>query len=84
VTTALNTGSGQPAEEVPLIPDLPIVLLPVPEVPAPQVKVVASVPGNALDWLVLVILPALLAIWLLVFARAALAAARRRRKAEAA
>jgi hypothetical protein len=67
-----------------LIPELPIVLPPVPEVPAPQVNVVASVPGNALDWLVLVILPALLAIWLLVFARAALAAARRRRKAEAA
>jgi hypothetical protein len=83
-TAGLITSSGQPGEDLPQNSDIPLVLPPVPEVLAPQVKVVASVPGDPLDWLVLVILPALLAIWLLIFARAALAAARRRPKAEAA
>jgi len=83
-SSLLHTVSGQPAEEESSIPDLPLVVAPMPEAAAPQVKLVDSVPGNPFEWLVLVILPALGAIWLLLFARAALAAARRRRKTEAA
>ena len=83
-TTVLNTGFGQPGEDVSSIPELPVVLPPVSEGPAPQVQIVAATPDDGLGWPVLVILPALLAIWLLVFARAALTAARRRRLAQAA
>jgi hypothetical protein len=39
-------------------------------------------PWGATDWLILVVLPLLLAIWLLVMARLALAAARRRRRVQ--
>jgi len=41
---------------------------------------VDSTPSSAESWLLLLILPAMVAVWLLVFARAALAAGRRRRR----
>lgn len=64
------------------IPDLPIVM-PVQQAPSDQVSLGGSAANEEEDWLVLLILPALLAVWLLVFARAALTASRRPRKSAA-
>jgi hypothetical protein len=64
------------------IPDLPIVM-PVQQAPSDQVSLGGSAPNDEADWLVLLILPALLAVWLLLFARAALTASRRRGKSAA-
>lgn len=84
-STTSHTGSGLVVDWGPLVPELPAVVMPeVPEVSAPPVALVNAGRGNPLEWMVLMILPALAAVWLLVFARAALSAARRRRKAEAA
>jgi hypothetical protein len=74
-----NVGAGESSG----LPDLPVVLPPVQGGPADQVKFVTADPDNPYEWLVLAILPALLAIWLLVAARAALNAARGRKKAAA-
>jgi len=54
--------------------------LPWPVLKAGALIKVDSTPSSGESWLLLLILPALLAVWLLVFARAALAAARRRRR----
>ena len=77
-TEVMHTGSGQSSGEESSIPDLPVTL-PMPEVPAPQVQLVGSTPaGGDLDWLLLVILPALAAVWVIAFARTAEKARRRR------
>jgi hypothetical protein len=54
--------------------------IPWPVLKAGALRKVDSTPSSGESWLLLLILPALLAVWLLVFARAALAAARRRRR----
>ena len=76
-----NLGSGSSTGETSGVPDLPVVL-PLGGT-GDQVKLVTAAPDNPYEWLVLAILPALLAIWLIVAARAALSAARRRKKASA-
>ena len=74
---------GHSTDETSGVPDLPVTL-PLQNVGAGQIDFGYPPDGNKLDWLLLVILPALLAIWLLIAARGALAAARRRtRKAPA-
>ena len=70
------------ADVISSIPDLPIVM-PVQQAPSDQVSLGGSAANEEEDWLVLLILPALLAVWLLVFARAALTASRRPRKSAA-
>jgi len=82
-SAATGTSAGQPTNETAGVPDLPVTL-PLQNVEAGQIDFGYPPDGNKLDWLLLVILPALLAIWLLIAARGALAAARRRtRKAPA-
>ncbi len=82
-SAATGTSAGQPTNETAGVPDLPVTL-PLQNVGAGQIDFGYPPDGNKLDWLLLVILPALLAIWLLIAARGALAAARRRtRKAPA-
>jgi hypothetical protein len=63
------------------IPNFPIVF-PVATERGAQIAFAPAGPGGTTDWLILVVLPLLLAIWLLVMARLALAAARRRRQAQ--
>jgi len=82
-SAATGTSAGQPTNETAGVPDLPVTL-PLQDVGAGQIDFGYPPDGNKLDWLLLVILPALLAIWLLIAARGALAAPRRRtRKAPA-
>lgn len=64
------------------IPDLPIVL-PAGIGPDGQIQLGDGATAGALDWLILLILPGLAAIWLLVLARAVLEAAKRRRRSAA-
>lgn len=78
----VNPVGGQPSAGGSSIPDLPITF-PLPGVETPEVQLVGSAPDTAAaDWLLLVILPALAALWVMVFSRTA-GAARRRRKAAA-
>ena len=82
-SAANGTSAGQPTNETSGVPDLPVAL-PLQNVGAGQIDFGYPPDGNKLDWPLLVILPALLAIWLLIAARGSLAAARRRtRKAPA-
>jgi hypothetical protein len=75
-----NPGAGQSSGDQSSIPDLPITF-PLPGDETPQVLLVGSTPDTAaFDWLLLAILPALAALWVMVFSRTA-DAARRRRKA---
>jgi hypothetical protein len=82
-THVLHTGTGQSTGNESSIPDLPVTL-PVPGAETPQVQLVGSTPpgGGGLDWLLLLILPTLAAVWVMVFARAT-ERARRRTKAAA-
>lgn len=77
-TTAshLSTGGSAPAVE-------PITTIPLPV--ADPIQVVASRPARNPDisWLVLLILPALLAVWLMVFARGAMTVSRFMRRTAA-
>ncbi len=68
---------GHSTDETSGVPDLPVTL-PLQSVGAGQIDFGYSPDGDKLDWLLLVILPALLASWLLIAARGALSAARRR------
>jgi hypothetical protein len=78
-----SSPSGAPASEVAGIPDL-TVTLPVQNVGAGQIDFSDGSSIGAQEWWVLLILPFLLAVWLLIAARGALAATRRRtRRAEA-
>ncbi len=79
-----NLGSGaQPTTgESSWIPDFSL-LLPAPTALSDQVQFGDWARGSDQDWLLLVILPALLAVWLWVFARAARSASRRRRQSPA-
>ena len=61
------------------ISEMPVTL-PVGSVGATQIGFGNPPAGNNQDWLVLVLLPALIAVWLLLVARGALDATRRRRK----
>lgn len=65
------------------LPDVPVTLPPQDQTAGRQAASDAAA-GNALEWLILFVLPALLAIWAIVFARIAMAATRRRRTARAA
>jgi hypothetical protein len=71
-----DIGAG-PTRETSGIGNLPITL-PVQELPSNQFKLTASTPSGPLEWLVLLILPALLAVWVMVFTRALITARRRR------
>jgi hypothetical protein len=82
VADVVSSGQHPTSGDASSIPDLPIVL-PVQDSPSGQVRFEDSAPAHEQDWMLLLILPALLAVWLLVFARAALAASRRRRKSAA-
>ncbi len=83
-----NTGpAGVPAgpqEQTPpglftFLPDLSA-LPPVPGGPSDQIDLAGiSPPGGDLDWMLLVILPALLAVWAMVFSRAVINTRRQRR-----
>jgi hypothetical protein len=82
-TTANHPKAGGPATDTAGIPDL-TVPLPVQTVGAGQIDFSNGSSGGAQEWWVLLILPFLLALWLLIAARGALAATRRRtRRAEA-
>ena len=63
------------------IPNFPIVF-PVTTERGTEIAFAPAGPSGATDWLILVVLPLLLAVWLLVMARLALAAARRRRRVQ--
>jgi 4-amino-4-deoxy-L-arabinose transferase-like glycosyltransferase len=71
-----------PAGESLWNPDLRIGL-PIAIGPGGQIKLGEGAADVALDWLILLVLPGLAAIWLLVFARAAREAARRRPRSSA-
>jgi len=71
-----------PTGESPWNPDLRIGL-PITIGPGGQIKLGEGAADVALDWLILLVLPGLAAIWLLVFARAAWEAARRRPRSAA-
>ena len=78
-----GTSASQSTSETSGIPDLPVTL-PVQNIGTGQIDFANAAAGNNLDWLLLVLLPSLLAIWLLIAARGAQAATRRRtRKAPA-
>ena len=78
-THGLNTGNGQSKGDESSLPDLPVTL---PPVQTPQVQLAGSASGGGgLDWLLLAILPALAAVWVMVFARAAQSTLRRRKAA---
>jgi len=71
--------SRQPQSDPAAVKDEPAAV-PAQLVPAAHINVSRSALGGGnLDWLLLVVLPALLAIWLMLFARAVLTASRRRR-----
>jgi hypothetical protein len=70
----LDAGAGSPA-----ITAAPI-NLPTPVKTSDRLASQDVVPAGGLDWMILLILPALLAIWTIVVARMALTAARRRRQ----
>ena len=81
-TLALHTGTGPASGDQSSMPDLPVTL-PMPGAETPQVELAGSTPsGGGLDWLLLLVLPALAAVWVMVFARAS-EKARRRTKAPA-
>jgi len=78
-----GTSASHSTRETYGIPDLPVTL-PVQNIGTGQIDFANAAAGNNLDWLLLVLLPSLLAIWLLIAARGAQAATRRRtRKAPA-
>ncbi len=75
--------SRQPQSDPAAVKDEPAAV-PAELVPAAHINVSRSALGGGyLDWLLLVVLPALLAIWLMLFARAVLTASRRRRQTTA-
>lgn len=72
---AIATTMGQISAAVP-----PVAELPLPEA-APVISVAADRPnGDGVSWLVLLILPGLVAVWLIVFARGAITMSRRMRR----
>lgn len=79
-TPAVHRATG--TDGVPSIPATAIVPLPValPLPPAVPVMGVATPKGDGISWLALLILPSLVAVWLLVFARGAITMSRRMRR----
>lgn len=75
VRAAIPTVVGQTATAVP-----PVAQLPLPEA-GPVISVAADRPnGDGVSWLVLLILPSLVAVWLIVIARGAMTMSRRMRR----